>query len=148
METIDILKTVSVHITFNKNQERLSIKLLDNTEYSEAGFQESLEYIKNTFIYIRENNLKCSFICDLRCNFGSELPLHAYVKLVSLITDINSILITNCHCIIIITHDSQKWKGTYSFITKLWRPAEQRPIEFMNDDDNILDFILKNKLHN
>tara|TARA_Y100001970_G_scaffold293484_1_gene440618 strand:+ start:8708 stop:9154 length:447 start_codon:yes stop_codon:yes gene_type:complete len=148
MTTIDILKTVSVHITFNKNEEILKIKLLDNTEYSEIGFQESLEYLKNTFIYIKENNLKCSFICDLRCNSGSELPLHAYVKLVSLITDINSILISNCHCIIIITHDSEKLKGTYSFITKLWRPTDQRPLEFMNNEDNISDFILMNKLHN
>ena len=55
MTVIDILKTVSVHITFNKNEEILKIKLLDNTEYSETGFQESLEYIKNTFIYINKN---------------------------------------------------------------------------------------------
>ena len=83
MSCVDILKTVSVHITFNKIEEILKIKLLDNTEYSEIGFQESLDYIKNTFIYIKEQNLKCSFICNMRCNSGNLLPLHAYVKLVS-----------------------------------------------------------------
>lgn len=148
MTVIDILKTVSVHITFDKNEEILKIKLLDNTEYSETGFQESLEYIKNTFIYINENNLKCSFICDLRCNSGNILPLHAYVKLVTLIKDINSILMAHCHCIIIVTDDSEKWKGVYSFLTKLWNPNDQRPLEFMDKEENISDFILKNKLRN
>ncbi len=148
MTHVDILKTSSVHITFNKDEEILKIKLLDNTDYSEIGFQESLDYIKNTFLYIKENNLRCSFICDLRSNSGNALPLHAYVKLVTLIKDIDSILLTNCHCIIIITDDSEKLKGVYSFVTKLWSPYEQRPIEFMNNEDHISDFILMNKLHN
>jgi hypothetical protein len=148
MTCVDILKTTSVHITFNKIEEILKIKLLDNTEYSEIGFQESLDYVKNTFIYIKEQNLKCSFICDMRCNSGNALPLHAYVKLVSIIKDINHILLTNCHCIIIITNDSEKLKGVYSFLTKLWSPDDQRPIEFMNNEDHISDFILMNKLYN
>lgn len=146
METIDILKTESVSITFDKQEEVLKIKLLDNTEYNDAGFKESLEYLKNTFVYIDKNNLKCSFICDLRCNTGSELPLHAYVKIVNVITDINSVLLKNCHCVVIITTDSNKWREMYNFITKLWSPSEQRPIEFMNNEDNLKEFILKNKL--
>lgn len=146
MVSVDIFKNESVHITYDNESEIFKVKLLDNSIYDDKGFHEALDYVKNTFIYVKDNKLKCSFICDLRTNTGVELPLHAYVSLVTLITDINSTLITNCHCIIIISHDSQKWKDVYNFVTKLWRPAEQRPLEFMNNDDDISDFILKNKL--
>ena len=142
-----ILSNNGINIIFNTDKKLLHLKVLQSS-YNENGFNECLVYIENTFKYIKENQLKCSFLCDLRSENNIELPLNAYVKLVNLITQINSILVTNCHCIIILSNNSKKWKDIYNFITKLWRPDNQRPLEFMENEDFIDSYILKNKLHN
>lgn len=147
MENIKtILNNDGINIIFNIDKEQLIVKILNST-YNDNGFNESLLYIEQSFQFIKNKELKCSFICDLRSENNIELPLHAYVKLVNLITKINSTLITNCHCIIILSNNCQKWKETYEFITKLWRPDNQRPLIFMENEDSIDNYILKNKLH-
>lgn len=146
METFDILITKDVSITYSKQKEILNFTLLNNTTYDKDGFKQSLDYIKNTWTYFKDNQIKATFLINLNVSSTNDLPLDAYISLIEVIKFVNDILITNCHCIIILTKDADKWKGIYDFITKLWCPPDQRPLEFFHEGDDVTQFILKNKL--
>ena len=146
MEPVDILSTKDVSIIYSKKEELLKLILINNTSYDKDGFKQSLNYIKNTWTYFKDNQLKATFLINLNISSSNDLPLDAYISLIEVIKFVNDILITNCHCIIILTKDPDKWKGIYDFLTKLWCPPEQRPIGFFYHEEESSAFILKNKL--
>lgn len=148
METIDILNTKDVSITYSKKEEILNFRLINNTSYDKYGFNQSLNYIKNTWTYFKQNQIRATFLINLNVSSTSknDLPLDAYISLIEVIKFVNDILISNCHCIIILTKDADKWKGIYDFLTKLWCPPEQRPIGFFHSEEEASNFIVKNKL--
>ena len=56
MADITILKRDGYDITLNKNDSKFNVNLIADVEYNEPGFQEFLEYFKNTWLYIKEQN--------------------------------------------------------------------------------------------
>lgn len=146
MSEIEILKTSNVKITMNKINNLLTLKVKDD-EYNENGFTECLEYIKSSWEYIKKENLKYSFLIDMGTSAKEhELPLHAYVKIVNMISNLNETLVEHCHCVVILTEGSLKWQKMYDFITKLWTPEKQRPLKFTDSVDEATAFMLNNKL--
>ena len=135
-------------ISLDKSKSIYAIELKQDTPYDENKFEEFLLYLKNTWEYIRENKLKYHLLVNLGVtgNKDNELPLSAYIKLVKTITEINYILISNCHSISILTCGSEKWKTAYQLATKLWNPVNQRPLLFTEDSKDVESFFLSHKL--
>lgn len=145
-ETI-ILKREAYDITLNKEESIFTVNLIADLEYNEAGFQEFLEYFRNTWIFIRnEDKIYYLFINLGLCKKENELPLFAYIKLVKEITELNKIVINHCHSICILTEGSEKWENAYNLITKLWNPPEQRPLKFTYKQEEVKAFFNVNKL--
>ena len=149
MEEINILERYSFNIKLNTTKSIFTVNLIADVKYDEKGFEEFLDYFKNTWYYIRDNSL----IYYLSINLGiskkeNELPLHAYVKLIKVITGLNDIIVKHCHCICILTEGSEKWEQAYNLITKLWNPPEQRPLKFTQSERDSEIFFKSTKLIN
>ena len=143
---IYILKRPTIEIVLSKSEETFNVNLISDSKYDETGFEEFLTYFKNTWYLIKEENSIYKLSVMLSSSDNNELPLHAYMKLLKCIADINNILISNCHCICIFTSGSKKWQDAYTFITKLWSPKDQRPILFTEDKQEREVFLKSNKL--
>jgi hypothetical protein len=143
---IYILKRPTIEIILNKTEETFIVNLISDSKYDETGFEEFLTYFKNTWSFIKEENSIYTLSVVLNSSDNNELPLHAYMKLLKCIADINNTLNTNCHCICIFTSGSKKWQDAYTFITKLWTPTDQRPILFTEDKQERDVFLKSNKL--
>lgn len=146
MTDIYILRRNTVEIIMNKNEEILTVNLLSDSKYEEVGFDEFIEYFINTWNVIKKENKVYTLSVILTSSDNNELPLNAYMKLLRCISDINNILITNCHCICILTTGAKKWRDAYTFITKLWNSKNQRPILFTEDIQERDIFLKSNKL--
>jgi hypothetical protein len=147
MELITILKKEAYEITLDKTNSMFNVNLIDDVEYNDAGFEEFASYFRNTWTYIKEQK----DIYYLFLNLGiskkkNELPLHAYIKIIKMITDTNDIMINHCHCVCILTEGSEKWEGVYTLVTKLWNPPEQRPLKFTQSKEEVETFFKSNKL--
>lgn len=144
-----ILSREAFNITLNKETNLFTVNITADVEYNDEGFQEFLEYFKNTWIYIQnEKSVYYLFINLGICKKEYELPLPAYIKLIKMITDLNDVIVKHCHCICILTEGSDKWENAYNFITKLWNPPEQRPLKFTQDQEQVNIFFKTNKLIN
>ena len=147
MADTTILKRDAFDITLNKKDSKFNVNLIADVEYNEPGFQEFLEYFKNAWLFIKEqNDIYYLFINLGLCKKEHELPLPAYIKLIKMITDLNDIIINHCHSICILTEGSEKWENAYKLITKLWNPLEQRPLKFTQDENEVNLFFKINKL--
>lgn len=147
MDIITLLKRDAFNIEVDTKNDIFIVNLVEDVEYNEKGFQEFLEYFRSGWIYI--GNYKK--VCHMFINLGSikkkhELPLHAYIKLIKMITDLNEILIKHCHSICILTEGSEKWEQSYNLLTKLWNPPDKRPLKFTNREDEVDIFFKTNKL--
>jgi len=145
-EEIYILDRPTVKIILNKKSELFTVRILSNDEYNPEGFEEFLNYFRNTWKVVNSNNEIYTLYVDIQPEKDNELPLHAYMNLLKCITDVNDILQTNCHCICIFTKEAKKWQDAYNFITTLWNPKENRPIMFTDNIDNKTLFLHSNKL--
>ena len=149
MAEIIVLDRTAFNITLNKSTNMFSVNLIADEVYNEPGFQEFLEYFKNTWVYVKDNSLIYYLFINLGiCKKENDLPLFAYIKLVKMITELNDILIYHCHSICILTEGSEKWENAYNLITKLWNPPEQRPLKFTNERKDVDIFFMINKLIN
>lgn len=145
-EEIYILDRPTVKIILNKKSELFTVRILSNDEYNPEGFEEFLNYFRNTWKIINSSGEIYILYIDIQPEKDNELPLQAYMNLLKCITDINEILKTNCHCICIFTKEAKKWQDAYNFITTLWNPKENRPIMFTDSIDNKTFFLQSNKL--
>ena len=149
MTEVIILSREAFNITLNNESNLFTVNITADVEYDEEGFQEFLEYFKNTWIYIKNEKLVYYLFINLGiCKKEHELPLPAYIKLIKMITDLNDIIIKHCHCICILTEGSEKWENAYNLITKLWNPPEQRPLKFTQNQEQVNIFFKTNKLIN
>lgn len=147
MAEITILNREAFNIKLNPDEFIFSVNLVADVPYNESGFQEFLEYFKNTWIYIKDNFLTYYLFINLGiCKKEHELPLPAYIKLINMITELNDIIVKHCHCICILTEGSEKWKSAYNLITKLWNPPDQRPLKFTETQTDVDLFFKMNKL--
>lgn len=149
MSDIRVIKdTIGYSIILDNSKKLFVVTLKIDVEYDENGFEEFLLYFKNTWEYIKTNNL----MYHLLVNLGSsnkkenELPLGAYMKLIHVMTGINDIFIEHCHSVGILTEGSIKWKNAYELATKLWKPAKQRPLLFTENEDEMKTFFKSHKL--
>jgi hypothetical protein len=145
-EEIYILDRPTVKIILNKKSELFTVRILSNDEYNPEGFEEFLNYFRNTWKIVKSSDEIYTLYVDIQPEKDNELPLQAYMNLLKCIADINEILKTNCHCICIFTKEAKKWQDAYNFITKLWNPKENRPIMFTDSIDNKTLFLQSNKL--
>ena len=143
---IYILDRPTVKIILNKNTELFTVRILSNDEYNPEGFEEFLNYFRNTWTIVKSSSEIYTLYIDIQAEKENELPLPAYMSLLKCITDVNDILKTNCHCICIFTKDAKKWQDAYNFITVLWNPTEIRPIKFTENEEEKTLFIKSNKL--
>ncbi len=149
MTEVIILSREAFNITLNNESNLFTVNITADVEYNEDGFQEFLEYFKNTWIYIQNEKLVYYLFINLGiCKKENELPLQAYIKLIKMITDLNDIIIRHCHCVCILTEGSEKWENAYNLITKLWNPPEQRPLKFTQEQEQVDIFFKSNKLIN
>ena len=149
MTEVIILSREAFNITLNNKSNLFTVNIIADVEYNEEGFQEFLEYFKNTWIYIQNEKLVYYLFINLGiCKKENELPLQAYIKLIKMITDLNDIIIRHCHCVCILTEGSEKWENAYNLITKLWNPPEQRPLKFTQEQEQVDIFFKSNKLIN
>lgn len=147
MEQITILKREAYEITLDKLNSMFIVNLIDDVEYNDAGFEEFANYFRNTWNYVKEQNDTYYLFINLGvCKKKNELPLHAYIKIIKMITDTNDIMIKHCHCVCILTEGSEKWEGVYKFVTKLWNPPDQRPLKFTQSNEEVVIFFKSNKL--
>lgn len=144
-----ILSREAYNITLNNQSNLFTVNITADVEYDEEGFQEFLEYFKNTWIYIKNQSLIYYLFINLGiCKKEHELPLTAYIKLIKMITELNDIIVKHCHCICILTEGSEKWETSYNLITKLWSPPDQRPLKFTQDQGEVDIFFKTNRLIN
>tara|TARA_B110001450_G_scaffold155125_1_gene144634 strand:+ start:1266 stop:1730 length:465 start_codon:yes stop_codon:yes gene_type:complete len=144
-ETV-ILDRPSVKIFLDKHLELFTVRILPNSYYNQEGFDEFLNYFRNTWKVVNSNNEIYKLYIDIESSKENDLPLPAYMNLLKCITDINDLLKTNCHCICIYTLDAKKWQDVYNFITKLWNPKENRPIIFTDNESDKKLFLQSNRL--
>ena len=132
MTDIIIKEDIGYVIKLNNIKNVFNVTLKMDVEYSEDGFEEFLSYFANTWEYIKTNDLYYHLLINLGSSSKTEneLPLVAYVKLIKMMTSINTTLNNHCHSICILTEGSKKWKTAYEFATKLWKPVRQRPLKF------------------
>ena len=146
MEVI-LLKTDSVILNLNKETNIFNVILVEDSPYNEEGFQEALQYFEKTWVYIRDNNFKYHLLINLGVSKSeNELPLHAYIKLIKNITDLNYIFIKHCHSTCILAEGSEKWQNAYNLVTKLWDPPDKRPLKFTDNPSEVNTFFLSNKI--
>ena len=71
MTEITILNREAFNIKLNPDEFIFSVNLVADVPYNESGFQEFLEYFKNTWIYIKDNSLSYLniSISDNKLNF-------------------------------------------------------------------------------
>lgn len=125
-------------VSLDTTDDQLIFKIIDeNTVYNENGYNTSLEYIRQTWKHAVLNNIKYTFIIDVLLESNVELPLPAYLKLINMLMDIHSDILSNCLNIFFITKSKDKWKGVYDFVTKLWNPLEEKPIYFIDKYEDI-----------
>jgi len=149
MTDVIILSREAFNITLNNESNLLTVNITADVEYDEEGFQEFLEYFKNTWIYIKNQSLIYHLFINLGiCKKEHELPLTAYIKLIKMITELNDIIVKHCHCICILTEGSEKWENSYNLITKLWCPPDQRPLKFTQNPNDVDIFFKTTRLIN
>jgi len=147
MSVVTILDTDVINLTLDKEKKIFNVNLLDDTPYEEKGFLEGLEYFKTTWTYINTESNKYHLLINLGIGKKeNELPLHAYIKLIKVITDLNSIFVNCCHSSCILSEGSEKWQSAYNLITKLWNPPDRRPLLFTQNQDEVNKFFQSNKI--
>ena len=149
MTEVIILSREVFNIALNNESNLFTVNITEDVEYNEEGFQEFLEYFKNTWIYIQNEKLVYHLFINLGiCKKTHELPLQAYIKLIKTLLDLNDIMIKHCHCVCILTEGSEKWENAYNLITKLWNPPEQRPLKFTQEQEQVDIFFKTTRLIN
>ncbi len=142
-----ILERPSVNIKLNKDKFVYEVNIKSDEEYNEIGFEEFLEYFKQTWVCIKNKNeiyfLKISIISNSSDN---ELPLTAFIKLINIILELHDIFCLHMHACSIISKGSKKWQDAYDFITKLYKHPDQRPIMFTESHEDCNKFFQLNQI--
>ena len=81
---IYILDRPSVKIILNKTSELFTVNLLSDNGYDQDGFNEFLQYFKNTWELIHTSNEIFKLYINLETAKDNELPLPAYMNLLKL----------------------------------------------------------------
>lgn len=141
-----ILDRTSVNIELEPNKSMFTVNIISEHKYDEAGFQEFIEYFKNTWKYIQENNEKYFLIINIKTIGENDLPLSAFINLIQTITGLHELFVKHLHSCCIISSGAKKWQDAYDFITKFYKPPDQRPLMFTENPEEAKFFLLSNKI--
>ena len=141
-----VLDRPSVDINLDSDKSMFIVNIKTDEKYDEAGFQEFIEYFKNTWKYISEQGLCYYMIINIAANGENDLPLSAFINLVQTITGLHEIFVKHLHSCCIISSGAKKWQDAYDFITKFYKPPDQRPLKFTEDTESAKIFLLSNKI--
>ena len=140
-----IFNSKYVNISLDTEKFIFKIDVIKSDEYNEEAFNDFLKYYKQTWLYIKENNLKYhSMISVLDINDKTvSLPLTAIVKLISVLMELNDVFDKCLHSTCLTIND-EKWKDTINLILTLYKPP--RPFKLENNQDEINKFFHCNKI--
>jgi len=141
-----VLDRPSVNIELDPDKSMFSVNIKAEQKYNENGFQEFIEYFKNTWSYISEKDERYFMVINITTNGENDLPLSAFIKLVQTITSLHETFVKHLHSCCILSSGAKKWQDAYDFITKLYKPPDQRPLKFTEDTDEARLFLLSNKI--
>ena len=79
-----VLDRPSVDINLDSDKSMFIVNIKTDEKYDEAGFQEFIEYFKNTWKYISEQGLCYYMIINIAANGENDLPLSAFINLVQI----------------------------------------------------------------
>ena len=141
--SIVLLDTANAKITLNKTKSYFNITVLAN-EYNEKGYNEFLEYFKQSWIYISKENLVFYLFIEIEGKENLEFPLDVYVKLIKCISSVDNHIKKHCHCMCILTKGHCKWREYLDFLTNLIKPP--RPLLLTDNKKEADTFLNSNKL--
>jgi hypothetical protein len=141
--SIVLLDTANAKITLNKTKSYFNITVLAN-EYNEEGYNEFLEYFKQSWIYISKENLVFYLFIEIEGKENLEFPLDVYVKLIKCISSVDNHIKKHCHCMCILTKGHCKWREYLDFLTNLIKPP--RPLLLTDNKKEADTFLNSNKL--
>lgn len=141
-----VLDRPSVNIELEPDTSMFSVNIKAEQKYDEIGFQEFIEYFKNTWSYISEKDERYFMVINITANGENDLPLSAFIKLVQTITNLHETFVKHLHSCCILSSGAKKWQDAYDFITKLYKPPDQRPLKFTEDIEEARLFLLSNKI--
>lgn len=141
-----VLDRPSVNIELEHDTSMFRVNIKAEQKYDENGFQEFIEYFKNTWSYISEKDERYFMVINITTNGENDLPLSAFIKLVQTITNLHETFVKHLHSCCILSSGAKKWQDAYDFITKLYKPPDQRPLKFTEDIDEARLFLLSNKI--
>ena len=143
-----ILDRPSVNIKLIPETRNYEVNIISEEKYDDAGFEEFLQYFKNTWEYVKTEDGNVYF---LKINISStseenELPLTAFIKLVHVIIQLHDIFCSHLHSCSVLSKGAKKWQDAYELITKLYKHPDQRPIMFTESEEECKKFFTLNQL--
>lgn len=145
---VTILDRPNVKISLDKNEKIYKVDILGIEKYSEAGFNEFIEYFINTWKFIQTENEIYWCLIDIKNNpdQDNDLPLPAIIILIRTLLDLHSLHVKHMHSVCILTEGAQKWTDAFNFVTRIYKPEGQRPIKFTTKQEEIPGFFASNKI--
>jgi hypothetical protein len=145
---VTILDRPNVKISLDKDEKIYKVDILGIEKYSEAGFNEFIEYFINTWKFIQTENEIYWCLIDIKNNpeQDNDLPLPAIIILIKTLLDLHSLHVKHMHSVCILTEGAQKWTDAFNFVTRIYKPEGQRPIKFTTNQDEIPGFFASNKI--
>ena len=143
LSSVLILDTPNAKITLNKTKCYFNMYCL-GTGYDEKEYDEFLEYFKQAWIYISNENLVFYLFVEVEGKEDLEFPLDVYIKLIKCISQIDKIIRNHCHCICFLTNGSSKWREYLDYLTNLIKPP--RPLLLTSSKKEAEIFLNSNNL--
>ena len=141
-----IFERPTVNIILNPETTMFEVNIISDEKYNEPGFLEFIQYFKSTWQYIADANEIYFMIINIKANGEQDLPLSAFIKLVQTITELHQLFVKHLHSCCIISSGTKKWQDAYDFITKLYKPPDQRPLKFTENKEEADRFLISNKI--
>jgi hypothetical protein len=141
-----IFERPSVNIILDDSSKMFEVNIKKDEKYNEPGFLEFIDYFKSSWEYICDKNDIYFMAINIEAEGENDLPLSAFITLISTLTDLNKIFCKHLHSCCIISSGAKKWQDTYDLITKLYKPKDQRPLKFTGNKEESKLFLISNKI--
>jgi len=141
-----VFERPTVNINLYPENKMFEVNIISDEKYNDPGFLEFIDYFKSTWNYVKEQNENYFMIINIKAKGEQDLPLSAFIKLVQAITELHQIFVKHLHSCCIISSGAQRWQDTYDFVTKLYKPPDQRPLKFTDNLEDAQRFLITNQI--
>ena len=142
-----ILERPDYNIKIYDKERLFEVNITNDKEYAEYGFQEFLDYFKNTWELLGNTEDAYFLLINIHTNTSkNDLPLGAFIKLIQVLIELHNIFKTNLHSGAVLSKGVKKWQDAYNLITKLYKHPDQREFIFSESKDEITKFFNLNQL--